>query len=39
MACIQEIFKSIALEEFLEYTLQLIDNQINDIQNGNADFY
>ena len=39
MACVQEIFKSIALEEFSEHTLLLIDNQINDIQNGNADFY
>ncbi len=39
MVSIQDIYKSIAKEEFSENTLQLIDNQINDIQNGSTDFY
>ena len=38
MSSIQDIYEAIAAEEFSERTLQLIDEHVNDIQNGTRDF-
>ena len=38
MSSIQDIYEAIAAEGFCERTLQLIDEQVNDIQNGRANF-
>ena len=39
MGSIQDIYEAIAAEGFTEATLQLIDNHVNEIQNGTRDFY
>ena len=38
MNSIQDIYEAIATEGFSERVLQLIDEQVNDIQNGTRDF-
>ena len=38
MGSIQDIYEAIAAEGFTEATLQLIDNHVNEIQNGTRDF-
>ena len=38
MSSIQDIFEVMAAEGFSERVLQLIDEQVNDIQNGTRDF-
>ena len=38
MSSIQDIYEAIATEGFSEWVLQLIDEQVNDIQNGTRDF-
>ena len=38
MGSIEDIYKAIAAEGFSERTLQLIDGQINNIQDGTEDF-
>ena len=38
MSGIQDIYKAIANEGFTMSTLQLIDNYVNDIQNGTTNF-
>ena len=38
MSSIQDIYEAIAAEGFCERVLQLIDEQVNDIQNGTEDF-
>ena len=38
MSSIQDIYELIAAEGFSERTLHLIDEQVNDIQNGTRDF-
>ena len=38
MSSIQDIYEAIAAEGFCERVLQLIDEQVNDIQNGTRDF-
>jgi hypothetical protein len=39
MSSIQDIFEVMAAEGFSERVLQLIDEQVNDIQNGTTNFY
>lgn len=38
MSSIQDIYEAIATEGFSEWGLQLIDEYVNDIQNGTRDF-
>ena len=38
MSSIQDIYEAIAAEGFSERVLQLIDEQVNDIENGRANF-
>ena len=38
MSGIQDVYKAIAAEGFSERTLRLIDEHVNDIQNGTRDF-
>ena len=38
MSSIEDIYEAIAAEGFCERTLQLIDEQVNNIQNGKEDF-
>ena len=38
LSSIEDIYKAIAAEGFCEQTLQLIDEQVNNIQNGTEDF-
>lgn len=39
MSSLQDIYSAIAAEGFSEHVLQLIDEQVNDIENGRANFF